>query len=92
MFKDLSSLTLRVSLVVHRPRSRLDETSREGCQHISDLLEIERRFPRLSTEEFLRNVGLLPTRVTVELTDVPLEMGMNIVVCGLVFMQSLPLS
>ena len=53
---------------------------------ISDLPEIERRFSRLSKEEFLRNVRLLPARVTVELVNAPLEMGMDIAVYGLVFL------
>ena len=48
---------------------RLDEISRERCQLISDLPEIERRFPQLSMEEFYRNVELLPARVVVELID-----------------------
>ena len=63
----------------------MDELSRERSQLISDLPEIERRFPRLSTKEFLRNVELLPARVAVELVDAPLEMVMDIAVCGLAF-------
>ena len=89
MFDDLNLLTLRVSLVVHRPRPYLDKTSRERCQRISDLPEIKRRFPRLSTEEFLRNVRLLLARVAVELVDALLEMGMDISLCSLVFPRSL---
>ena len=63
----------------------MDEISRETCQIISDLPEIEHKWPRLSTEEFLRDVGLLLSRVTVELIDAPLEMGMIIAVYSLVF-------
>ena len=77
-------------LVVHRPRPRLDETSREKRQRISNLPEIDRSFPPLSTEEFLRNIGLLLARVAVELVDAPLEMGMNPRDCGLcIFLRSL---
>ena len=63
----------------------MDELSRERCQLISELPEIERRFPRLSTEEFLRNVGLLLARIALELIDAPLKMGMDIAVYDLVF-------
>ena len=63
----------------------MDKISRERCQLISDLVEIERRWPRLTTEEFLRDVGLLPTRVAMVFIDAPLEMGMIIAVCGFVF-------
>ena len=44
-FVDLDSLTLRISLVVYRPRPRLDEASREKCKRISDLLEADHSFP-----------------------------------------------
>ena len=47
----------------------MDEASREKCKRISDLPEADYSFPRLSTEEFLRNVDLLPARVAVELID-----------------------
>ena len=36
-------------------------------------------------KEFLRNVELLSARVTVTLVDTPLEMGMIVTVCDLVF-------
>ena len=85
MFDDLYSLTLRVSLVVHHPKPLLDETSQERCQCISDLPEIKRRFPRLLTEEFLRDVGLLLARVAVELVDALLEMHTDVAVCSLEF-------
>ena len=54
----------------------MDDASRERCQHISDLSEDDRIFLRLSIVEFLTNVGLIPTRVAVELVDAPLEVGM----------------
>ena len=92
MFDDLDSLTLRVSLVVHCLRPQLDQTSRERCQLISDLPRIERRFPRLSIEEFLTSVKQLLARVAVELVDAPLEMGIDVAICSILFLKSLPLS
>ena len=44
---------------------------------MSDLSEDDRGFPRLSTAEFLTNVGLISARVAVELVDAPLEAGMT---------------
>ena len=53
----------------------MDDSSRERCQRISDLLEDDRGFPRLSTVEFLTTVRLILARVAVELVDAPLEAG-----------------
>ena len=53
----------------------MDDSSRERCQRISNLLEDDRGFARLSTVEFLTNVGLILARVVVELVDFSLEMG-----------------
>ena len=61
----------------------MEEASREKCQHISDLPEADRSFPRLSTQEFLRNIGLLLARVVVKLVDALLEMGMDAATCSL---------
>ena len=53
----------------------MDNTSQERCQRVSDLSHDDRGFPRLSTMEFLTQVGLMKARVAVELVDAPLEAG-----------------
>ena len=61
----------------------MDKLSRERCQFISDLPEIERKWSRLLSEGHLRKVGLLTTKA-VELVDALLELGMVTMVNGLV--------
>ena len=75
-FDNFDPLTLRISLVVYRPKPCLSGDSRERCQRISGLPEVDHSFPCLSSMEFLTNVGLIPARIVVELVDAPLEMGM----------------
>ena len=78
---DLKLLTFRIWFVLQHPRLRLEELSRERCQLISDLPEIEHRWSRLSSEGHLRKVNLLSTKA-VELIDAPLKMGMITMVSG----------
>ena len=54
----------------------MSDDSQERCQCISDLLKADHSFPRLSSVEFLTNVGLILARVAMKLVDAPLEMGM----------------
>ena len=72
-----------IRFIVQRPRLHLDEKSRDRCQRINDLREIERRWSRLSTEGHFRKVGLWLTKA-VELIDALLEMGISNTINGLV--------
>ena len=66
---------LKIPFVVSHPRPHLDDSSKERCQRINDLLEDDHGFPHLSTVEFLTNVGLILARVEVELVNALLEAG-----------------